>query len=115
MPTIEVNLDVALVMNAKVKQGHSFEITLTYTDESGPVILTGTRKMVITNETTTYTFTPGSGLTQASNTLRISRTVAQNTLYPGYYIYEIRKDESGLSVPEYKGQFIVEPSTALPT
>lgn len=115
MPIIDLDLDVAIIMNIKVKQGHSFSITLTYTDESGPVTLTGTRKMVITDGITTYTFTPGAGLTQASNTLTIARTVAQNTLYHGYYNYEIRKDEGGLSIPEYRGEFVVEPSKALST
>lgn len=113
--SIEINLDVAKVMNVKVKQGHSWGFTLTYNENGEPVPLTGTRKMVVSDGITTYTFAPGSGLVQAGNAFTVSRTVTQNTLHPGYYTHEIRQDEGTASIPEYKGEFIVEPSTALPT
>lgn len=113
MPLLD--LDTAATVDITVKQGHSFSVTMTHTDSvTGlPVNLTGTWKMVIKDGPTEIeTYTEGAGLTKAANVLTISRNVLENTLAWGFYRYEIRKDEGGISVPVYEGELIVNPVKA---
>lgn len=103
-----VDLDTAVSIDLAVMAGYGFTFIFTYTDNGTPVPLTGTWSMTIWNDSSSFTYAEGAGLTKASNVLTISRSDAENVLPINRYLYRIKKTESGTSTPMYKGQFIAK-------